>query len=356
MHPTALLGALTGLLAALYFIDQLKRHLGTNYRRGEENHMLETLGAANWITLLRAGATVGLAGFLCLAIQADPTLPVMLNWAPGCIYLAIAAADIFDGYIARRHRRETELGKRLDIEADAAGLLVAALVAVALGRLPVIYLLAGLAYYLFIFGIWMRQKRSLAVIALQQRPYARIIAGFQMGLVAMALLPVFHPGFTIVAARIFMIPLLIGFLRDWLVVSGRVKTDGAQRSLLDHWTRTWVGTAVPLVLRLVILGGGIATLVSSGIFQTHPLWQMAHSFCCLLAGVGCMGRFASLSLLLMLASTLSPFGINPLSMIIFAAAAALVLLGTGAISLWTPEEPILYRRPKKGPIAHCETS
>lgn len=354
LYPAAIPGVLPGLAVALYFIGQLKRHLGTNHRRGEAIHIFETLGAANWITLLRVGATVGLAGFLCLVIQGDQTLPDTLSWAPGTIYLGISLADLFDGYIARRQGRETELGKRLDIEADAAGLLVASLVAVALGRLPVIYLLVGLAYYPYVLGIWIRQKRALAVIALRQRPYARIVAGFQMGLVGLALLPVFHPRFTFVAARIFMIPLLIGFLRDWLVLSGRIETDAEQRSLLDHWARTWMFKAAPLVLRLVILGGGLVTLAGCGIYQTHPFWQAAHSFCCLLAGIGWVGRLASLGLLMMLGSTASPFGMNLLSMVVFAAAAALGLLGTGALSLWTPEDPILYRRRKKESMAHCE--
>ena len=36
-------------------------------------------------------------------------------------------ADLLDGFVARRQQRQTELGQRLDIETDAAGLLVALL-------------------------------------------------------------------------------------------------------------------------------------------------------------------------------------------------------------------------------------
>jgi CDP-diacylglycerol--glycerol-3-phosphate 3-phosphatidyltransferase len=344
LHPAMILGLLPGLAVALRIQGQLSHCLGANHRSAEEVRIFTTLGAANWITLLRAGAIVGLAGILPLAIQRGHALPEALRWTPGLIYIGIALADLVDGYVARRQQRETVLGKRLDIESDAAGLLVASLVAVALGRLPAVYLLVGLAYYLFVFGIWIRQRRALPVIALSPRPYARITAGFQMGLVAMALLPIFDPPFLWAAALIFMTPLLIGFWRDWLVVSGGVKTDAEQRTPLDRWASAWMLKITPVALRLVLLAGGVTTLVSHGVFQTHPLWQLAHSLCCLLAGLGCMGRSAGLCLTLMLGSTLSPLGMSTISMVVFGASAALMLTGTGALSLWTPEESILYRR------------
>jgi CDP-diacylglycerol--glycerol-3-phosphate 3-phosphatidyltransferase len=343
-HPAMLLGLLPGLAAALRIQGQLSHHLASNHRIGEEVPIFATLGTANWITLLRAGAVVGLAGILPPAIQGRQALPEALRWAPGIVYLGIALADLIDGHVARRQRRETALGKRLDIESDAAGLLVASLAAVALGRLPVVYLLVGLAYYPFILGIWIRQRRALPVLALPPRPYARIIAGFQMGLVGMALLPIFDPTFLYAAALIFMTPLLVGFWRDWRVVSGRLKADGEDQILLDRRANALMRTTVPWALRLIILAAGVVTLARHNVFQTHPLWQSAHSLCCLLAGLGCTGRSAALGLTLMLGSIWSAFGLSAISMVTFGASATLMLTGTGAISLWAPEERVLYRR------------
>lgn len=349
-HPAAALMLLPGLAVAVHLQRQLFRHLGSNHRPGEEDQPFPTLGAANWITLLRASAIVALAGFLPMALQRGDGLPEVLSWAPGLIYLGVSLADLLDGMVARKQDRQTELGKRLDIEVDAAGLLVASLVAVSLGRLPAVYLLVGLAYYPFIFGIWLRQKRNLPLIALQPRPLARIIAGFQMGLVAMALLPLLKPAFTFVAAYIFMTPLLVGFVRDWLVVSCRLKTDSDQQAPLDRWARSLLTRALPLVLRLIILTVGITTLAGSGLYQTHPAWQLAQSTFCLLAGLGCMGRSAGLFLVLLLGSNLSPFGMSMPSMVLFGAAATLMLTGTGALSLWSPEERILSRRKRTGSL------
>lgn len=357
--PFTFMGLLPGLAAAIHIERHLSHHLTSNHHPYEDAHLFPTLGAANWITLLRASGIVALAGFLPLAFQPDYSLANLegLIWVPGLIYLCVCLLDLLDGYVARKQKRETELGKQLDIITDAAGMLVASVLAVALGRLPFIYLAVGLAYYPFIFGIWLRQRRALPVETLQSRPYARIIAGCQMGLVGVALLPIFTPTFTSLAASIFMTPLLLGFLRDWLVVSCRITTDSNQQSSLDRWVRSLTAKVLPLLLRLSMFACGITTLAGYGVFQTHLAWQLAHSFCCLLAGIGFMGRSASLVLVLLLACNQSPFGMNPLSTAIFATAAALMLTGTGSRSLWSPEEKILYRRSNtKSSRTACEAA
>ena len=201
----------------------------------------------------------------------------------------------------------------------------------------------GLAYYPFILGIRLRQEKTLPVVALGSRPYSRIIAGCQMGLVGMVLLPIFNPPFTFVAAYIFMTPLLLGFFRDWLVVSCRIKTDASQQAGLDLWLRSLM-LKVPIVLRLTILVGGIYSFIDSGDYQLPLAWQLVLSLCFIAAIFGFMGRSACLFLVLLLGSTLSPLGISIFSATLFASAAALMLSGTGTMSLWAPEDRVLYRR------------
>ena len=350
LHPLAIVSLLPGLIAAVYLQLRLVSHLGANHRCGEADRPFPTLGAATWITLLRGAAIVALAGFLPLAVLPVPALSAALVWAPGLIYLGIALADLLDGFVARRQHRQTELGQRLDIETDAAGLLVALLVAVSLDRLPAFTLLVGLAYYLFVFGIWWRRQRHLPLIALQPRPYARIIAGFQMGLVALALLPLFNPPFTSIAAVLVMTPLLVGFGRDWLMVSCQLRSDSSQRTALDHWADLVSTRILPLVLRPLLLAGGIGTLVQGAASLPHPVWLWAQSLCCLLAGIGCMGRSAALLLTLLLSCGLTPYGTGLPVVVLFSVAATLMLSGTGPLSLWSPEEGILYRRSRDGGI------
>ncbi len=343
-HPFTLFTVLPGLLVAIALQRQLVTNLEANHRSGETNQLFPTLGAATWITLLRASAIVALAGFLPLAIQPGNASPPFLVWAPGLIYLTISLADLLDGFVARRQHRQTELGQRLDIETDAAGLLVALLVAVSLDRLPAITVLVGLAYYLYIFGIWWRQQQHRPLIALHSRPYSRIIAGFQMGLVAMALLPIFKPPYIVITALLVMTPLLFGFVRDWLVVSCRIEIGRNQQTILDYWPSLILTQYYPLVLRLGVLACGIFSLAVDDVYTISPFWLMAQSLCCLLIGLGCMGRSAALLLVLILSCDLNPLVMDIPSFILFTAAATLMLTGTGSLSAWAPEEQILYRR------------
>jgi CDP-diacylglycerol---glycerol-3-phosphate 3-phosphatidyltransferase len=347
-YPLVIVCLLPGLFAAVTLQLRLFTHLGENHRCGEADQFFPTLGAAIWITLLRGAAVVALAGFLPLAVLPAPLRPELLVWAPGMIYLGVALADLLDGLVARRLHRQTPLGRRLDVETDAAGLLVALLVAVSLDRLPAFTLLVGLAYYLFCFGIRRRRQQGLPLVALQSRPYARIIAGFQMGVVALALLPLFNPPFTVIAAVLIMAPLLVGFGRDWLVVSCRLPVDSNQRTALDQWAGRVLIRFLPLVLRPLLLVGGIVILVQDAASLPHPVWLWALGLCCLPAAIGWMGRSAALLLTLLLSCSLTPYSTGLPVVALFSLAAALMLTGTGPLSLWSPEEPILYRRPRDG--------
>lgn len=353
-QPLGLLMLLPGLAVAVYLQQQLWRNLGGNHRHGEEDCLFSTLGAATWVTLLRATVVVALAGFLPLTFQHGQAQTPALLWIPGLLYLGIGMADLLDGFLARKLHRETELGKQLDIETDAAGLLVASLVAISLGRLPVLYLLVGLAYYTFICGIWWRQQRRLPLVSLQSRPYSRIIAGFQMGLVALALLPILRPVFIFLAAFLCMTPLLAGFIRDWLVVSGRIATGCNQQTSVDHWAGLVLTQWLPVALRLVILSSGVVILAGSEITTTGPVWRWVLGLCCLLIGGGWMGRSCALFLSLVLSCGLSPFGTTNAALTLFCATTTLMLTGSGIFSLWSPEDTLLYRRNQDGMEQGCQ--
>ena len=356
--PATLAVLLPGLAVAFYIRRHLLQHLNTNHHPDSQDLLYGTLGAANWITLARAGAIIVLAGFLPHAVLADyaphnaPDNPVWL-WLPGILYLSASLADLLDGYIARKQKHETELGQKLDMATDAAGLAVAALLAVVLGRLPVAYLLVGMAYYLYIFTIWLRHRRGLPVIAWRARPYARIIAGCQMGLVAMVLLPVFQRPFSFLAGYLFMTPLLLGFIRDWLVISGRLATDEKQQARIDRQVHSLMQWLSP-ILRLLLIAGAIITVADSTLVSSHLGWQTVFGLCCLMAGLGFCGRSAALVLILLLGCWTSPFGLSMLSIYIFSIAVFLTLAGTGRLSLWAPEEALLYRRKDNTGKMPCE--
>lgn len=342
--PVACFTLLPGLAIAAYISYTLSLSLTKNHRDDEQKNIFPNLGAGNWITLLRAAMVVAFACLLPMTYQYRLQWENLLGWFAGGLYLIISLADLLDGYAARKQQRVTELGKKLDIETDAAGLLAASIVAILSGRLPVIYLLVALAYYLFIVGIWWRKQQGLPVAELVHRPYGRIIAGCQMGLVAMVLFPVFASMYTHIGAVIFMIPFLLGFLRDWLVVSCRVRTDDNQRCHLDGLWSDRLNSGVSLLARLLIALSGLLLLLTRHPSEIDLGWLTGYCIFGFLVVMGCLGRSAALLLLLLLGLNVSPFGFTFLATVNFISATTLFLSGSGPFSLWAPEEDILYRR------------
>ncbi len=202
-----------------YFSGLLRSALGWNYHP-DRKVLLPGLGYGTWLTVIRGALTAMLAGFLFQPWPESNYFPGRLSWVPGLTYLAAAALDFIDGKVARACRHETRLGAFLDINLDALGLLVAPLVAVGYGQLPPAYLCVGFAYYFYVGGIWLRKKFSKPVTEPGPWRGARIIAGVQMGFVGVALLPLFKPPVTTLTAYVFMIPLLAGFFKDWMIVCG----------------------------------------------------------------------------------------------------------------------------------------
>jgi len=208
-----LLGGLAGWAFVLWQCHRrLQLNVGTL-----DNHPYTRLGTANRITLLRGWLIGATAGFLAiLPFQAHAGL----LYVPAVLYTVAAALDGLDGYVARRQQQTTRLGTELDTVMDAFGLLIAPLVAVFTGKLPAVYLLVSAAYYLFQWGIRWRQQRGRPVYALPPSQVRRYLAGAQMVLVALALWPPLPGSVTHWLSIALMIPLLLGFCRDWLHVSG----------------------------------------------------------------------------------------------------------------------------------------
>lgn len=325
----------------IYHFVFLFRHLKENCLSGGEGAVLPSLGLANQITSARAVMTAALAGFLF-----SPLPPDWLAWLPGTLYLLSSILDFLDGYTARATHRVTRLGELLDLKWDGAGVLIGAILAIQYGQVPVGYLLVGMARYLFVFGGWLRRIQGLPVYELDPNMLRRALAGTQMGFIAVVLLPVFKPPATQVAAVLFMLPFIIGFLRDWLWVSGQIGRTAEQRAGSMNSVRTVIQIGLPLFLRLALAGLLARVLLiqsSSGESQAAILLVAGLALPALLLGAA--GRIISLAVLFM-----SGFGlqVTPLDWgywLILFFSILLFLFGTGRFSLWKPEEWLIYHRP-----------
>lgn len=185
-------------------------------RNRDGERLLPSFGLGTLLTLARGVLIAFLAGFLLL-----PQPTESLVWLPAALYGTAALADYLDGAIARATDHVTTLGARLDTEFDALGILIAPLLAIVYGQLPIWYLSVGAARYLFVFGRWLRHKHEFPVFDLPPRRSRRLLAGIQMAFIALVLSPVVEPPLTTILAIVVAVPFIAGFVRDWLYVSGR---------------------------------------------------------------------------------------------------------------------------------------
>lgn len=186
------------------------------YRRERREAERWALPPATAVTLLRGGAVAVLSGFLVVRPEGP------LAWLPVGLYAAAAGLDAADGVVARRTDSVTATGARLDTEVDALGLLVGAALAVRLGAAPAAYLLVGLARYAFLAGVGLRRRLGRPVRPLPASPVRRYNAGAQMVVVILLLAPRPAAAHSRLLAAVAMLPFLAVFLRDWLLVTGRL--------------------------------------------------------------------------------------------------------------------------------------
>lgn len=323
--------AAPALLLVIYQFFHLVRNLDLNTPVDAPGEVFATLGAANWITLLRAQMLALLVGF----VFASPA-EGWLRWAPGGLYLAAALLDFADGAAARLSGRSTRLGAILDMQWDGVGVLAGAMLLVLSGETPAWFVLVGLARYLFIFGMSFRARRGWPTFDLPPDPARRALAGVMMGFIAVALLPVFGPPITTVATYLFSLPFLVGFTRDWLVVSG---------ALAPPRRRVGLPQAIPLLIRLAVTGVLVWMLVDQ--VSTHfpqPALAAVAGIAALSVLLGAAGRATAIVAMLSAGLALQSLSADVRLWAVLCGSILLFFTGTGPLSLWKPEEWLIEHR------------
>lgn len=327
-------------------------------RRERETAVLPTFGLGNGLTLWRGLAMGLLSGFLL-----SPWPQGTLAWLPMCLYTTASIADYLDGYAARLTNHVTLLGTRLDMEFDGLGVLLVSLLAVWYQQLPWWYLSIGLARYLFLLGLRWREWRKLPIRELPPSIHRRIFAGFQMGFMSAVLWPIVPPAGATIAGTIFATATGLGFLRDWLVVIDWLQPQGVQYRRWQQWIYRMTTQWLPPLLRIVLGATAVAHLATYtpllpprdwvGLFTS---WHLPGAIplavgvmllflvgvCCLSLGI--MGRVWSLVLIFPIGFDMITQGATWVNGLLLTCSICLMLLGTGAFSLWQPEEPYMMRR------------
>ena len=289
--------------------------------------LYESLGLANHLSLLRGLLICATGGFLLQL----PDAPLI--WAAAAAYSVAAILDRVDGFVARRTRQTSLLGAELDTVYDALGLVVAPLLAVLLGKVHASYLLVSVAYYLFVLARARRERLGLPVYPLLPSTLRRTLAGFQMGYVAVVLWPPFAAELTRLAGFAFMLPLLIGFVVDWLVVSGRIDASReATFEALARFSDAWLQPLLRLLLGTLLLARSMVADAAS----LSALLGSALAALLILSGIG--ARLGAL-LLLVLWAMWPPLAVTtPLFLSLLACTVSVLLLGSGRFSLWQGDD------------------
>jgi CDP-diacylglycerol--glycerol-3-phosphate 3-phosphatidyltransferase len=325
--------------AVIYQLSVLWLSLPHNHRQGETD-VLPGLGWGNRLTLLRGLLIAGLIGFLAL-----PSPPGWLAWLPGIFYTLAIAADFFDGYLARITRHTTRLGEILDMSFDGLGILAAIILAVSYGRLPAWYLLVAFARYAFILGLWLRSRLGKQNYELPPSVRRRALAGFQMGFLAVMLWPIFSPPGTHIAALFFGLPILLGFVQDWLYASGVLIPGTRPTSPSFQWIKRWL----PLFFRFgVVILGSTYTFSNLLVLAQLPAHQVVLTIADLLVisllAVGITTRTAAIAGLILLGFHQVFASLSPAQILMAGGYSMILFLGGGPFSLWTPEEYLVYNR------------
>jgi CDP-diacylglycerol--glycerol-3-phosphate 3-phosphatidyltransferase len=301
------------------------------------------LGWANRLTIFR-GLLIAMTGGFIL----HPWPPAILAWMPGILYTAAAIIDRVDGYVARKTSRQSLLGTELDTVLDALGLAVAPLLAVWYGQIHWSYLAVSVAHYLFQWGIYHRKKNGLPVYPLPPTFSRRAIAGVQMGFIAVVLWPIYQPPATTVAGFVFMVPVLTGFVIDWLTVSGVIHRD---RGYAAESIRKFGQISVMFIqpaLRLLITALVCAVLFRTG--DTHYDFGLitllivgGMILTTILVLIGFMGRFAGILLVVLLGLYYRSTQLFIIDVILLASVIWVISFGTGRYSIWQWDEDWINR-------------
>lgn len=337
-------GAIWALKVSAVMVYQLLFILRSRSKILSGENLDHLWGLANLISLARGLMIAILAGFLFA-----PKPLGLLGWLPAALYSLPAILDFFDGYWARKSNTQTRLGELLDQEYDALGILVAVVLVIQWGHLPVPFLYIAVAKYVFAAGISWRSFRGKAVHPLPPSYMRRRLAGFQMGILAVFLWPIARPPGTILAELIIGVPLLIGFIRDWLLVSGALDPDDpVHRKIKNHFYNVgsrWLPILIRAVLAAAVVQIGVSTLQQSAV---APAWipetifrgglpaLLFTSVRVLLLVVLVSGRFtspAALAVLLLEGLRIFLSRLDPWAAVIVSAALLLYLFGPGPFRL-----------------------
>jgi hypothetical protein len=145
-----------------------------------------------------------------------------------------------------------------------------------------------------------------------------------------------------------MVPFVAGFVRDWLAVGGWIDASTGSYHLWMQRLSTITQRWLPVLLRAIVVAVFIVIVSRSGqvaLYEAftplNAVWILALS---ILAAIGWLGRLAATLLAIFVGIAAARWGVTPASAVLIGCGLGLMLFGTGALSLWQPEDDFLQQR------------
>lgn len=288
-------------------------------------------------------------------------LPSSLIWIIALLYTFAALTDRFDGYLARINKHTTIFGREIDMRIDALGILLLSLLAWQFGKVGGWYILVGLSYYIFSGIGWIRRKRGIKSYPLSESKHRRLLAGMQMGFLAVCLWPILTPPATSLASIVFGVPLLVTFLRDLLVMTGKIHSKNAHyEQLYSAGENLFFQVMLPGLRMLLfiffcyyVIGDTkfynnfsefLNTLSTPGLMNHSALIDTSLVLSAGAITAGILARIAALYLLVNTGLLLSAGFVGSLPVIALLISSIIVVYGAGQYQIWNPEDAILHRK------------
>lgn len=179
-------------------------------QRSRTFHPFERFGAANTVTLFRAGLVALLA-----AIVFDTSLAAR-PYIAFFVAASVLLLDGLDGWLARRNSLTSRFGARFDMEVDALLIMVLAALAFVDAKAGVWVLLLGLMRYAFVVAGYAFPALTAELPHSQRR---KIVCVVQIVVLTAIILPVFQSPLSNALALASLLALSWSFLVDvrWLL-------------------------------------------------------------------------------------------------------------------------------------------
>ncbi|NMD31045.1 MAG: hypothetical protein GYA80_04940 [Chloroflexi bacterium] len=320
--------AIGALLFVAYPLVILRNYL-RYHRPSLDVKRYPRLGRVIWMAMLRGLLLAFLAGFAFSGPGEG-----WLRWLPGIFMFTSVGLGLLCDWLNREACQVSILERTLRTHLWAMGFLVGSIVIVRFELMAFWVLIVGIAQYIFLYTIWLRNRGNVEW-AMGTPQLLHRVQGFAVLLwVGLTLLPIYSSRVTTILGLFLFIPYLLGFIAEYQAAAGK--------PVVRFMTSppVWLGQWLPLFPRLVLVVSALGMYIS-GLIQGMNAGRLVFlGAIAIWALIGAIGRLTGVVTVLLVGFILSHGG-GWLEWCAFLSGGLLMVLGSGKFSVWQPEDSVI---------------